>query len=385
LKLLHFLPVDFKKIKPENCVTTESWVKTSGAGKWGASYKEIYPARRVRLGPPKTIDSDIHWAFRGAPFLEEAPAFVGLIPRGRLWSDAWCRDGAVITPDNKVLTDVSFQVEREPEENLVFSRRPMPPLYRVKGTVADLTSMAAGANYYHWMLDVLPKIHLLRKGGLFSGIDRFIISGRYDQPIQRETLGFLGIPKSKVIESETHPYIKADMLIATTFLFSMANIPGWKCDFLREAFLGEKDTKKGSGRVYISREDVNTRKVVNEEEVTAFLSGFGFEKHVLTPKPVSEKIKLFSSAEITIGPHGAGLSNIIFCGKGARVVELFPPEYLFSLYVQACQHAGLEYHYLVGKGRRLPEEEWHKKDKNRDITVDIRDLEKALKLAGIEK
>jgi capsular polysaccharide biosynthesis protein len=29
---------------------------------------------------------------------------------------------------------------------------------------------------------------------------------------------------------------------------------------------------------------------------------------------------------LVIGPHGAGLSNLIFCSRGARVLELFPNE-----------------------------------------------------------
>lgn len=385
-KLLRLLPVTSERIGPKKaCESTRSWVGACGSNKYGASYREIYPANKIRLGPPKTIEKEAHRAFRNNPFLEQAPALVALIPGGRLWSDRWHRDGAVVTPDNKTLADISFQAGRKAKNNLIFSQYPMPPLHCVKGNVAALTSMASSSNYFHWMFDVLPKVDLLQKNNLFSKVDHFVISGEYDQRIQRETLSFLGIPKTKVIESETHPYIKADTLIATTFLFSTVNIPEWKCVFLRKAFFGEKDVKKGPRRIYISRSDAKARRIINEKDVFTFLSNFGFEKHVLATKPVSEKVELFSSADIIIGAHGAALANIVFCGKGAKVIELFAPEFVFSLYRHICHHVDLEYYYLVGKNTKLPGQTKHRIDQNRDITIDIGHLKEMLKLAGVKK
>ena len=35
-------------------------------------------------------------------------------------------------------------------------------------------------------------------------------------------------------------------------------------------------------------------------------------------------MKIFSNAELIISPHGSNLSNIIFCKKGTKVIEISP-------------------------------------------------------------
>ena len=37
-----------------------------------------------------------------------------------------------------------------------------------------------------------------------------------------------------------------------------------------------------------------------------------------------EQILLFQSADFIIGPHGAGLANLLFCEPGTKVIELMP-------------------------------------------------------------
>ena len=39
---------------------------------------------------------------------------------------------------------------------------------------------------------------------------------------------------------------------------------------------------------------------------------------------ILEQMKIFSNAEIIISPHGSNLSNIIFCKKGTKIIEISP-------------------------------------------------------------
>ena len=43
-----------------------------------------------------------------------------------------------------------------------------------------------------------------------------------------------------------------------------------------------------------------------------------------TDMSVVDQILLFQSAEFIISPHGAGLSNLLFCEPGTKVIELTP-------------------------------------------------------------
>jgi hypothetical protein len=78
-------------------------------------------------------------------------------------------------------------------------------------------------------------------------------------------------------------------------------------------------------RLYLSRNGVrsDSRQVVNEEEVLGFLKPKGFIV-VTGDEDLGEIIRLFSSAEIVVGPHGSLFANTIYCQETCRVVEFCP-------------------------------------------------------------
>jgi capsular polysaccharide biosynthesis protein len=67
-----------------------------------------------------------------------------------------------------------------------------------------------------------------------------------------------------------------------------------------------------------------TRKIHNFERAQEFLSGHGFETAFLEGLSIVEQILLFQSAEFVIGTHGSGLTNLLFCEPGTKVIELMP-------------------------------------------------------------
>ena len=44
---------------------------------------------------------------------------------------------------------------------------------------------------------------------------------------------------------------------------------------------------------------------------------------------------------------GAGLSNLVFCQPGTKVLEFFPEKYVRHAYYDICNQRGLNYHYLL--------------------------------------
>ena len=66
------------------------------------------------------------------------------------------------------------------------------------------------------------------------------------------------------------------------------------------------------------------RKIHNLEQVQAFLSRYDFETVYLEGMSMVDQILLFQSAEFIVGPHGAGLANLLFCEPGTKVIELMP-------------------------------------------------------------
>jgi hypothetical protein len=87
-------------------------------------------------------------------------------------------------------------------------------------------------------------------------------------------------------------------------------------------------------------------------------------------------VQLFRDAEFVVSPHGAGLTNLVFCRQGSSIIELFSPNYVNVIYWSLANQVGLNYGYLRGlggtdlakRGRRVHE----------DITVDISQLKTLL-------
>jgi capsular polysaccharide biosynthesis protein len=75
-------------------------------------------------------------------------------------------------------------------------------------------------------------------------------------------------------------------------------------------------------RLYISRANQKTRRVRNEKEIRPVLDDYGFD--IVYPEmwPLSKQIATFAEAEMILGPHGAGLVNIIY-GDDTTLIELF--------------------------------------------------------------
>jgi capsular polysaccharide biosynthesis protein len=74
--------------------------------------------------------------------------------------------------------------------------------------------------------------------------------------------------------------------------------------------------------VYVSRSGAVERRVLNENEVMNVLSEYGFERYCLENQSLSENVQLFSQADLVVGPHGAGLTDIIFAND-CTLLELF--------------------------------------------------------------
>ncbi|EKX41722.1 hypothetical protein GUITHDRAFT_141724 [Guillardia theta CCMP2712] len=70
------------------------------------------------------------------------------------------------------------------------------------------------------------------------------------------------------------------------------------------------------------------REIVNAEEVMAGIRKTFSSYHLVpfdsTGMSCREQVRVFASAHVVIGTHGAGLTNVMFAPSGARVIEFLP-------------------------------------------------------------
>lgn len=355
VKPLAFLPYDSTIIGPPRgfYLSTKDWFNLYQKNQIEASYKEIYPSQIVYRSEPKTIgERNIHWKMRSCYQHYSPTAFVAKVPNGRVIGE----NGSVITPDDKLLADVSVEHRRNINEHSLFTQWKLPEVHHINGTAAVLSTQGSDV-YFHWMFDVLPRLELLRRSGInFDGIDKFIFSS-YHSSFQVETLAALGVPSTKIIQNRQYLHIQADKLIVPSWAGSPGNMPDWVCDFLRKSFLTNSSDQKleSPRRIYISRAKATHRQMLNEAEVMNILKPLGFKTIFLESMSVAEQALLFSAADVVVAPHGAGLSNLVFCNPGTKVIEFFSPNYVETHYWALSNQVGLDYYYLVGEGKIPPD------------------------------
>jgi capsular polysaccharide biosynthesis protein len=92
-----------------------------------------------------------------------------------------------------------------------------------------------------------------------------------------------------------------------------------------------KPNNRYSKFIYISREDALCRRVLNEDELLNSNKFCRFQKIVPTKLSLLEQMYIFNNAEIIIGPHGAGLSNLLFCDDNCKVIEIVTNKLMSTL------------------------------------------------------
>jgi len=304
------------------------------ADKNNFDYKQIYPRIQADLKPPKTGDP-VHKLFttKRANFPEE---FVMQVPEGRVFD--W--EGLFILPDNMGVKDINIMGESYKTTKKLLGGES----FYLSGNSLYLCTNWSNF-YYHWIIDVLPKLHIFEQSGLKA--DNYIINGmKHDY--QRKALEMIGIPTKKIFETKPDCNIKCENLIITSQPGYMGFCPEWAANYIRSRLV-QNISSSEPVNIYISRSRANQRKVLNEDEVFEYLKLKGFEKVYPEDYSLKEQIKLFKSAKTIVAPHGSGLTNIVFSNPDTKVVEIFSPTYMEPCYWRLANAVNLDYYYVLGE------------------------------------
>tara|TARA_B100000029_G_scaffold269629_1_gene264970 strand:- start:7618 stop:8724 length:1107 start_codon:yes stop_codon:yes gene_type:complete len=256
---------------------------------------------------------------------------------GRLYTDR-IHDTAIIL-DNSIIEGPSHQLRpinnAEVEKNIVFTKGTPRIKKKLQGRVLSLLTGGGGnENYSHWLLDVLPRIALCEDVLNISEVDFFLLPSM-KKKFQRETLDLLNIEESKRISSENFRHISASEIVVTDHPYCISgdatndihNIPEWISSWLKKKYLNIKN--KGSNypkKIFIDRSDAKSntshlRKIINENDVRDYLLQNGFKTIILGKYHFQEQVQIFNNADVIVGLHGAGLTNVCFSKPGAKLIE----------------------------------------------------------------
>lgn len=290
----------------------------------GAWHETLAPAGIVVHPLPAELPTAARAAFNAVASRRYPEASVAFLTGAHLFS----REGLVLTGDNRVLAEYYHQFGTRPVSRRALER----PFGLTRTTVlridAALALLAApqGWNYYHWLFDVLPRLHLLAR---WRGvIERFAVPANLS-PVQLETLTLLGIAPSQLQLLNEGERLRCQNLYVPSLPGSEGCYPPWSLEFLRASFLPAAAECRGLGpRIYVSRGPAASRPVLNEPALVEMLRARGFAIVSLETHSFREQVAIFRDARMVVAAHGAGLANLVFASPGTALLELFSPDYL---------------------------------------------------------
>ena len=216
-----------------------------------------------------------------------------------------------------------------------------PKPRHLRGTCLNIASDWTTTNYGHFMMDGLSRYRLFTMSGIDPQSIDYIYAPKADSDLTLQLMRRLGIPLEKCIWAQEEPCIRADVVLAPSFPGARHNYARWVVDFLRTA----RDTNgRGARRIYVPRG--KARNISNEGEILDVLRDFDFEIYDFTRFAGFE---FFADADIVVGPHGAGLTNIAFCKPGTTIIDIIPSDHVYTFFYTIAASGDLNYNYILGR------------------------------------
>jgi hypothetical protein len=285
--------------------------------------------------------------------------------------DAWlCADnGVVCTGAHDVLVDIEprrihFQdsVRRKPWAMITGFQR------RRRGLYSTINGIAAG-NYYHWMIDCLPKLHSLALAEPLRTVTLLMPESLGE--VQRESLAAMLPENFRVEFCPPQQWLRLETFLVPSLVsgYYCGWLPPDYYDFLRQSMFrryGLAPVPGGRERLYVSRSRARFRRVENEPEVERLLKAYGFRMVYLEDLSFREQVELFHRAGMVIGASGAGLNLLVFCAQ-IPVVVLHPEAAPANFFHTMAKGLGQDYHFVT-----------HSSGPDDNFTADVAELQRVL-------
>jgi capsular polysaccharide biosynthesis protein len=290
---------------------------------------------------------------------EMPEVFIAGVRNARVYSD----DFLVLSADNQIFFESAMAKTEVLEKNGILDRLVWPSHESTYGTACLLGQHFPFA-YYHWLIEMLPKLSLLEPHRALQDIPLILPNGL--KAYQRDSLSFLGIGAERIVPFDNSCW-RFDELVFPAML-GPTGCPSIRAvEWLRARILSAcPPVQTTPKRLYITRRDATQRRVLNEEQVISLLQRKGFT--IVCPGDLSfaQQVELFSNVQIVVAAHGAGVANMVFAPEHAVLIELFGDNYINGCFWAIANIRGQRYGFLTGPAQWL------------NYTISVENLERLL-------
>ncbi len=240
--------------------------------------------------------------------------------------------------------------------------------YPVKNVDGMCTSIQCGPgweNYYHWLVDNLPRLYTLSQprfqkepliylylcGNLPSFVHQVL-----DAVLPANIKKMKTNPNRRLFVSKYIwlPYLSGDCsgYLPPTYL-------QWLNDRLT-GYFHLRPIAKPDASIYISRQGASQRSYNNESSLIDAFAKLGLKSYRLEEYSFRDQVNLFRKAKLVVGRHGAGFTNLMFSNH-TKVFEHFSSK-PFNHYRLLCKAKNIQYSNLISPGEN--------KNSNIDAPID---------------
>jgi hypothetical protein len=245
-------------------------------------------------------------------------------------------------------------------------------------------------NYYHWMIEILPKLEYLKD--LDEEYQNFplLVSDDVDC-IKTFREAFDSIvkyrPTIKLDKNKTYLVGKLIYMNSPNFLpFNFRRNEKMKIsdfstrtssiNFLRNSLDADLRCMSQIGikeRLFFARQKEGRN--YNQEEIFEIFRRQGFHMVFMEELSLKNQIELVSNAEVIAGPTGAAWTNLIFCREGTRCLSWMADGYGdFSAFSNLAKIVGVDLRYITYKQEAESTEELN----SLNYYVDAKEIQKSL-------
>ncbi len=236
-----------------------------------------------------------------------------------------------------------------------------PSLHLKEGV---LLSCGHDANYFHWLVECLPKLLLIDDLKLYkdapllipeglhknlaAALDRLNVNKRPliyiepDSPCQVERLIFPSALSRIVDRYQGRPVFDVDIVLSRKWITKVSEL------LKKDAQSDPEPWRK----LFLTRRK-GLRALGNLEEIEQLVSAHGFEIVDLNGMSLDAQIELFSQASLIVAPTGAALTNMLFCKPGTKVIIFMSNHETTNYYFWSNLGAIMKLDVTIIAGERL--------------------------------
>ena len=283
----------------------------------------------------------------------------GIFAGGRVLT----RSGYPVTADGVLLIDAVNVHEQSKFRTFGKTMHLRAPV-DLAGEVVNLATIFSSGNYGHALLDGLGRLGLLRQAGYDLQRAQTVIMPALGSKSLARLVEMAGVRPEALVVPERGAHYVCEFLVQPTFPGRPRTYSNAPAEFFRSVSV----PRTGAGRRLLMLRQGDKRAVANAEELLGLADEYSLEVYEARESTFSPSD--FAAADLVVGAHGAGLSDIAFCAEGTPIVELMPSHHRYPYFATLAVSSSLRYRAVRGSSVT---EEIHA-----DFTVDVDSVRRAI-------